>query len=217
MELRRRALFAFAFVLFAASVFGNSTSAKASDEGAGAFVDRLGNKTISYLSNASATQEWREDRLRELFREGFATDRIGRFVLGKYRRNASDTAVNEFVQVFEDYIVAFYAKQFQKFSGETFTVQKVIEAQANKVNKDSMVMAKLVPATANGPLRVTFQVRKVGDDFKILDIRVEGVSLVLAQRDEFTTYIGNNGGKVESLTSALRQRLSGLASSAPSK
>ena len=217
MELRRRALFAFAFVLFAASVFGNSTSAKASDEGAGAFVDRLGNKTISYLSNASATQEWREDRLRELFREGFATDRIGRFVLGKYRRNASDTAVNEFVQVFEDYIVAFYAKQFQKFSGETFTVQKVIEAQANKVNKDSMVMAKLVPANANEPLRVTFQVRKVGDDFKILDIRVEGVSLVLAQRDEFTTYIGNNGGKVESLTSALRQRLSGLASSAPSK
>jgi phospholipid transport system substrate-binding protein len=55
-------------------------------------------------------------------------------------------------------------------------------------------------------LRVDFQVRNTGNSFKILDVRVEGVSMVLAQRDEFTAYIAKNGGRVEALIDTLRQR-----------
>lgn len=73
-----------------------------------------------------------------------------------------------------------------------------------------MVKTKIVPGSGGEALRVDFQVRKLGDEFKILDVRVEGVSMVLAQRDEFSSYIGNNGGKVESLIAALRKRLVGL-------
>lgn len=178
--------------------------AQVSDTDPGAFVTRLGNRTIDFLSDPGATKASREDRLRELLRDGFAVERIGRFVLGKHRRTASQQSIDEFVDVFEDYIVALYAKQFSRFSGETFAVEQVVKTRRPQ---DSMVKTKIVPGGGGEALRVDFQVRNLGDEYKILDVRVEGVSMVLAQRDEFSAYIGKNGGKIESLTAALRKRL----------
>lgn len=188
-----------------------SYAAGAADDGPGAFVTRLGNQTIAKLTDASASPSVREGQFRELLREGFAVDTIGQFVLGKYRRTAEKKTVIEFIDVFEEYIVSLYAKQFNRYTGETFAVEKVVDTSRAG---DSIVMTKIVPSGAAEPLRVDFQVRSVGDTFKILDVRVEGVSMVLAQRDEFTSYIGQNGGRVESLIDALRQRIAGSATTA---
>ena len=77
-----------------------------------------------------------------------------------------------------------------------------------------MVTTKIFPGESTEPLRVNFQVRNIDGAFKILDVRVEGVSMVLAQRDEFTAYIAANGGQVEALIDALRQRIRTGASTA---
>lgn len=203
----RLTLFIVGLVLTGTLIAPASGIAQVSDKDPGAFVTRLGNRTIDFLSDPATPQNLREVRLRELLRDGFAVERIGRFVLGKHRRTASKQSIDEFIDVFEDYIVALYAKKFSHFSGETFAVQQVIKTRRPQ---DSMVKTKIVPGSGGEALRVDFQVRKLGDEFKILDVRVEGVSMVLAQRDEFSSYIGNNGGKVESLIAALRKRLVGL-------
>lgn len=176
-----------------------------------AFVDDLGKRTISYLADKNLPFEFRKERLSSLLREGFAVKRIGRFVLGKYRRTSPPEAVDEFVKVFEDYIVNFYAAQFSRYSGETLTIQKVLKKPRAR---DSMVVTHILTGDGRQPLRVDFQVRDVGEKYKILDVRVEGISMVLAQRDEFTTYIGNNGGKIQTLTAALRKRVKKLPETA---
>ncbi len=204
MKSRRLVLACVGLILMGALMAPVPGTAQVADKDPGAFVTRLGNQTIDFLSDAAAPQHLREDRLRGLLRDGFAVERIGRFVLGKYRRTASEQSVDEFVDVFEDYIVALYAKQFSRFSGETFTVEQVVKTRRPK---DSMVKTKIIPGGGGEALKVEFQVRNLGDEFKILDVRLEGVSMVLAQRDEFSAYIGNNGGKVEALTAALRKRL----------
>lgn len=204
MICRRLTLFLVGLILMSTVVAPTPSIAQVSDKDPGAFVTRLGNRTIDFLSDPAATKASREDRLRELLRDGFAVERIGRFVLGKHRRTASQQSIDEFIGVFEDYIVTLYAKQFSRFSGETFTVEQVIKTRRPQ---DSMVKTKIVPGGGGEALRVDFQVRNLGDQYKILDVRVEGVSMVLAQRDEFSAYIGKNGGKVESLTAALRKRL----------
>lgn len=210
--ISRRLFVAMACLLAMATLApSQSYSADAADDGPGAFVTRLGNRTIAKLTDASASPAVRESQFRDLLREGFAVDTIGQFVLGKYRRTASKETVIEFINVFEEYIVSLYAKQFNRYTGETFVVEKV--ADTSRAG-DSIVMTKIIPGGGAEPLRVDFQVRSVGDSFKILDVRVEGVSMVLAQRDEFTSYIGQNGGRVETLIDALRQRIAGSATTA---
>ncbi len=202
--ISRRLLAAFgcllALTLFTPSPF---SSANAADDGPGAFVTRLGNKTIANMTDVSLSESDRENQFRGLLREGFAVDTIGQFVLGKYRRTASAETVNEFIHVFEEYIVSLYAKQFSRYGGEKFVVEKVV---ATTRSSDSMVMTKIIPTDGGEAMRVDFQVRNFGNTFKILDVRVEGVSMVLAERDEFTSFIAKNGGRVEALIDTLRQR-----------
>jgi len=177
--------------------------AQSAETGAGGFVSRLGEQTITYLKDREASRQMREERLRGLLRDGFAVEAIGRFVLGKFRRTATPETVAEFIAVFEDYIVGTYASQFSRYSGERFEVKKVLQTTGAR---DVMVMTHITGKNSPEPLRVDFQVRRQKDRHKIVDIRVEGVSMVLAQRDEFTTFIGNNGGDVRALINALKKR-----------
>jgi len=41
---------------------------------------------------------------------------------------------------------------------------------------------------------------------KIVDVLVEGVSMAITQRDEFSAIISQNGGKVDGLLAALRKK-----------
>jgi len=190
---------------------GHGASAMAADNGPGAFVTRLGEKTIAKLTDVSLSKDARETEFRNLLKEGFALKAIGHFVLGKYGADAPPATVDEFVKVFEDYIVSLYGKQYSPDQKHTFIVEKVT---ATSRPNDSMVTTRLVASDGGDPLHVSFQVRSMGDSFKILDVRVEGVSMVLAQRDEFTSYIAANGGRVEALIGALRQRIATASTTA---
>lgn len=191
-------------IVCAVASFPLTIDAQTVHDSPGAFVSDLGQRTINYLADKDTPRETQKIRLRSLLREGFAVQRIGRFVLGKYRRTAEPETVDAFVGVFEDYIVNFYSTQFSRYSGETLEVRKVIQKGRAR---DAMVVTHIMPTNGREPLRVDFQVRNLGGNFKIMDVRIEGVSMVLAQRDEFTTFIGNNGGTVTKLTDALRSRL----------
>jgi len=201
-----RRQFAVIFCIFTCGLFTavHAASAMAADDGPGAFVTRLGEKTIAKLTDVSLTRNAREKEFRSLLEEGFALKAIGHFVVGKYRAETPDVTMNEFVQVFEDYIVSLYGKQYSPNESHKFVVEKIANTSRPS---DSMVITKIVSGDGGDPLHVTFQVRNLGESFKILDVRVEGVSMVLAQRDEFTSYIAANGGHVESLIGALRQRI----------
>lgn len=207
--IRRQNSYAFiCSIVVVAALWSSTGLTQTKIDGPKAFVTQLGERTISFLSEKNGSRESREHQLRELLREGFAVDRIGRFVLGKYRRTAQPEKVQEFVTVFEDYIVSLYASQFTRYGGETFEVLKVVNTSRAK---DSMVVTKILPADGQEALRLDFQVRKVGTEFKIMDVRIEGVSMILAQRDEFSAYIGKNNGNVDALISALRQRTAGFS------
>ena len=43
--------------------------------------------------------------------------------------------------------------------------------------------------------------------YKIVDVDVEGISMILAQREEFASVIQRNGGTVSGLIQAIRQKL----------
>ena len=173
----------------------------------GAFVTALGNSAIELLAERQATDEEQETRFRMLLRKGFAVRKIGRFVLGKYRRSSSNEEVAEFLNLFEDYIVSLYSLAFRNFSGETFAVARVVKTRSPQ---DTMVITHINPDAADGPTKVVFQVRNASDEYKILDVKIQGVSMIVTQRDEFTGFIRNNGGEIAPLIKALRKKTASL-------
>ncbi len=189
-------------VLFSISVQSSATYADS-----GAFVKALGNRAIELLTSTQISDEEQAMRFRTLLREGFAVDKIGRFVLGKYRRKATTEELKEFLELFENYIVSLYSSAFRNYSGETFVVSRVVNTRNAH---DTMVVTHINPETDPNPTKVVFQVRNWKGVYKILDIKIQGVSMILTQRDEFTGLIRNNGGKVAALISALRKKTKAL-------
>ena len=184
-----------------------SVQASATYSDSGAFVKDLGNRAIELLTSTQISDEEQAMRFRTLLREGFAVDKIGRFVLGKYRRKATTEELKEFLELFENYIVSLYSSAFRNYSGETFVVSRVVNTRNAH---DTMVVTHINPETDPNPTKVVFQVRNWKGVYKILDIKIQGVSMILTQRDEFTGLIRNNGGKVAALISALRKKTKAL-------
>ena len=60
--------------------------------------------------------------------------------------------------------------------------------------------------TTSKPLRVIWRLRQRDGHYRIIDLMVEGVSLVQTQRQEFVSFIRANGGNVDKLIAELKQR-----------
>ena len=54
------------------------------------------------------------------------------------------------------------------------------------------------------PARVDWRVRGAPGAYKIIDVVVEGISMVVTQRSEFASVIRRGGGRLDSLTTQLR-------------
>ncbi len=177
-----------------------STGTAAAGKGADDFIRTVGQQAIDSLTGKELSDDQRQARFRAILVRTFEVPLIARFTLGRFWRRISEKQRKEYVGLFEDFIVKAYARRFRDYNGETFTVGKV--RQINK--SDALVQSEL--ALKDGrKIAVYWRVRGKSD-FKIIDIIVEGVSMVITQRDEFSAIIGRNDGKVEALLSALRKK-----------
>lgn len=108
----------------------------------------------------------------------------------------------EYQRLFEQLIINTYAGRFLEYSGETF---KVTGARAES-GTDSAVATQIV--RPNGPpITLEWRVRHRDGHSKIIDVVFEGVSMGVTQRQEFASVIQQNGGKVDGLIQALRQKV----------
>lgn len=178
--------------------------AAASDEalsGAAAFIDKMGARAIGFLSNPDMSQEQRKAKFRSLLREHYDMDTIARFALGKYWRLASEKQRKDYRRLFEDMVVAVYARRFEEYNGQKFEVR----GQRAEGERDSLVTSYIVPGDG-AEFRVDWRVRKKGGGYRIVDVIVEGVSMAMTQRQDFSAVIQKGGGDVQTLIDHLREQ-----------
>lgn len=171
---------------------------------AAAFLENLQEKAASRLGDTSVSEKEKEDHFRKLFNENFDVTAIGRFVIGRYWRGASEADQKAFLAVFEDAMVQRFLPLLAENSSERFKIGTVTPDS----NSDNMALIESrIDRPEGEPYRVTWRVRENNGDFKILDIVAEGVSMAITLRSEYGTVLKNNGGNLPPLTEALREKV----------
>lgn len=173
-------------------------------QSAEAFITTLANDALKTLSEKLPEAEI-EKRFRVLLEKNFDLRRIGRFVLGRYWNGASDGEKRDFQKLFEDYVVRSYSLRFSEYSGETVKVT----GSRPQSQENSIVASQILPTDGSPPVKLDWIVAKTGDDYRIIDVSVSGVSMSVTHRQEFAAVIEKTGGGVTALNKALQDKLNG--------
>ena len=187
----RRALLTSLFIMMATASLAAPAPVNPAD--AVAFMNQLWDRALELL-NKKVDPAIKQARFRELFRAYFDCPGIARFVLGRYWRNASAEEQQEFVRLFEDYVAFVYTARLSNLGGETFRVR------GSRSDGDAVILSTDVISPGNAPpLRIDWRLITDNGAYKINDIIVEGVSMMVTQRSEFASVVQRNGGQVRGL------------------
>lgn len=123
-----------------------------------------------------------------------------RLAVGRAWSKASPEQKKKLVSEFRNMLVRTYSNAIEGYQGQTL---KVLPARGGRQDaKDEATVRAQFVRSGGKPLPIEFQMRKSGADWKVYDISVEGISLVLTYRSEFDAIVKQEGidGLIKRLT-----------------
>ena len=199
---RRRAGGVAVMGLFALCRLPSASASTRVARDAGHFVSSIAQEAIDELASTALDEGERLRRFRRLFAEGFDIPLIARFVLGRHWRQATDAERAEYLKLFDELVVLTYARRFNEFNAARLRVLSV-----SRPNEDNDVIVAVEGALqGKPPVRMDVRVRQGAAQFKIIDLSIEGISMAVTQRDEFSSVIQRGGGRIEALLASLRDK-----------
>lgn len=167
-----------------------------------AFVKGVTEDGIENIINANIPQAEKDKRFAKLFNSALDIQFIGQFVLGRYWRTATPEQRQEFIDAYRELNVQTWSKRFDEFKGRNF-VFKGTDA-SNSANQ--IFVNSTVPMEQGEPAKVVWRVKQTGNEFKIVDIIIENVSLAITARNEYTAFIKQSPDGVAGLIKNLQEK-----------
>ena len=144
----------------------------------------------------------RYDRLKPAVEQAYDLADMTKFVVGPSWTTLSADDQKALITAFERMTIASYAKNFDEYGGEKFTVDPTTQA----VGADKRVMSKLV--TGNQTIPFNYRLRQTGGSWKILDVYLNGsISELATRRSDFGATVSTGGA------SALIKKINELSDS----
>ena len=159
------------------------------------FITSFADSAISILSSDSLSDAERTSSFTELVMSSIDLNLISKFVLSKAWKNASDEQKEEYLIAFKDYFINSYANKLDQYTGE-----KVDVIGSQEAGKYVIVESNII-REGTDTLKINLKWRLLNKDnqIKIIDLNIEGISLVIAQREEFQSFLANNDYDLDKL------------------
>jgi phospholipid transport system substrate-binding protein len=201
---RRQTIALLALLVFSFSAAG--ALANAADGDAREFIRDLGERAVDVLRDKQgSTFAERESAFRDILVRGFHIRTISRFALGRYWKSATKEQRKAYNDVFVDFIVRVYASRFDSYNGETFEIMEALESDSTD---DVTVRTRILRPSGEPPIGVDYRVRIIEGGYRVVDINVEGISMLHTHRIEFASVINRKGmdGFLEELRAQVKAR-----------
>lgn len=176
---------------------------------AAAFLQDLGDAAITVLAGAENSGARQEKAVEDMLRQNLDLETMGRFVLGPEWRKASAEQRTAYVDLFSEFVVRTYAQRLGGYGGQQFEVDGTSQAGKN----DALVVTSITSNDGSPPVKAGWRVKTAKDgSLKIVDVIVEGVSMLQTQRSEFDSVVRRSG--LDGLMALLEERLAKLPKTA---
>ena len=168
-------------------------------------ADRVIARLLSERADIEANPHKLYSLINELVIPHFDFLSMSKWVLGKTNwKSASEDQRDKFVNEFRTLLVRTYAKALLEYSEEEIIYKPVTS------NPDSNVVTveTEVKQAGGNKVPIDYRMHASSGEWKVVDVAVDGISLVSTYRGSFAAEIRKNG--IESLISKLQERNSKL-------
>jgi phospholipid transport system substrate-binding protein len=171
-----------------------------------AFVDRAGQDLVNAINDPRLNQTQRRDKVGGILRSAIDIEGTGRFILGRYVRQASPAELQDYLKLFDEIIIRNLSARFGEYRGVKFSLGR----SQQRTEEDALV-STLVERPNSPAFTLDWRVAEINGQPKVVDVIAEGTSLRLTTRSEYAAVIQRNSGRVASLLEAMRGQIAQLA------
>jgi phospholipid transport system substrate-binding protein len=159
------------------------------------------NKVLDALRNKGLKEEAKKETLRLVYKEMFDQVELAKWSLGGNNWNKfTEAQRQEFVPLFQQVLEKAYADKILAYTDEKITFDREVTISKTRVEVQTRVVTK------SKEIPINYRVVQESDGtWKVYDVVVENVSLVMNYRSQFNDILSKN--KPEQLLETLRKKV----------
>lgn len=171
----------------------------AAADGPTAVVEQTTSGVIAILTNQSLSVEEKRKRVEDVVLASVDFETLSKLVIARNWSKFNEAQRAEFMTLFKNHLSMTYGRNVETYKNEKVTITGSREESGG----DTTVKTKIVRG-GPGDILVDYRMRQTAGTWKIIDVIIEGVSLVSNFRSQFQDVIA--GGGPERLLSLLRDK-----------
>ena len=159
------------------------------------FIQSTVNRASQVLSK-NISKEDKMNELKMIANETVDITGIGYYSLGPYRKSLSKDQLANYKNVFKEYFLKSFSSRLAEYSDPKIQVNSMKKLNDNY----TIVLSTLVGTDSRPEVKIKWRVyTKNPENLLIRDLIIEGLSLARTQKEEFSSIINSNDGKIEAL------------------
>jgi len=159
------------------------------------FIQSTVNRASQVLSK-NISKEDKMNELKMIANETVDITGIGYYSLGPYRKSLSKDQLANYKNVFKEYFLKSFSSRLAEYSDPKIQVNSMKKLNDNY----TIVLSTLVGTDSRPEVKIKWRVyTKNPENLLVRDLIIEGLSLARTQKEEFSSIINSNDGKIEAL------------------
>ena len=167
-------------------------------------VEKTVDEVLAILKDPKLTPEARRERIVAIAYDRFDFPTMSKLVLAKYWKRFDAAQREEFMKEFKDFLAHRYGDRIDRYEQEKVE----IVGERSAAGGDAIIATKIHRPGAEAVL-VDYRLRSREGAWRVIDVKIEGISLVSNYRDQFHEVLSHGGP--EKLLAQLRERNAGRA------
>ena len=159
-----------------------------SEVGARAVIAQTVEEVLAVLRDKSASTEDRIRSIEEIVYGRFDLYVMSRLVLARNWKRFSEEQKAEYVEEFKRYLTNSYGSRIERYDQQRVE----IIGERKEPRGDVVVRTKIVGGEFEGTL-VDYRLRNQTGDWRVIDVVIEGISMVSNYRDQFKSIVSSGG------------------------
>ena len=169
------------------------------ESAARATLQQTVDQVLAVLRNSALSQEQRRSQIEEIAYARFDLDTMSRLVLARRWRLFDESQRTDYIEQFKTYLANNYGDRINRYDQE----EVEITGERSEARGDVTVKTRIVGGEFSDAV-VHYRLRQKDGEWRVIDVIIEGISMVSNFRDQFKAVMGNGGPEL--LIQKLREK-----------